>query len=207
MNNSESRKALRAEYEKFREQYLFKDQRRIEEKKNELIRKSKIKKRIFNSKNIIAGLLIGTTMFTTSCKTNESDTTMHAIRNLKFEIEAHGGVKDVNSDKFIHNLSEHIESGTCNIPNNGTNIEDRISEYCNKNNLPECVKVAAIEKFHYYMSNDYISGDKINLSSIYNKYNKNPEENIRLSNGDEIINDNGIIRYVYRDEKLNGLSK
>ena len=57
------------------------------------------------------------------------------------------------------------------------------------------------------MSNDYISGDKINLSSIYNKYNKNPEENIRLSNGDEIINDNGIIRYVYRDEKLNGLSK
>lgn len=207
MNNSESRKALRAEYEKFREQYLFKDQRKIEEKKNELIRKSKIKKRIFNSKNIIAGLLIGTTMFTTSCKTNESSTDIDVIKDLKFEVEVHGGVKDVNSDKFIHNLSEHIESGTCNIPNNGTNIEDRISEYCNKNNLPECVKVAAIEKFHYYMSNDYISGDKINLSSIYNKYNKNPEENIRLSNGDEIINDNGIIRYVYRDEKLNGLSK
>ena len=207
MNNSESRKALRAEYEKFREQYLFKDQRRIEEKKNELIRKTKIKKRIFNSKNIIAGLLIGTTMFTTSCKTNESSTDIDAIKDLKFEVEVHGGVKDVNSDKFIYNLSEHIESGNCNIPNNGTNIEDRISEYCNKNNLPECVKVAAIEKFHYYMSNDYISGDKINLSSIYNKYNKNSKENIRLSNGDEIINDNGIIRYVYRDEKSNGLSK
>ena len=145
MNNSESRKALRAEYEKFREQYLFRNQRRIEEKKNELIRKTKIKKRIFNSKNIIAGLLIGTTMFTTSCKTNESSTDIDVIKDLKFEVEVHGGVKDVNSDKFIYNLSEHIESGTCNIPNNGTNIEDRISEYCNKNNLPECVKVAAIE--------------------------------------------------------------
>lgn len=57
------------------------------------------------------------------------------------------------------------------------------------------------------MNNDYINGDKINLSSIYNKYNKNPEENIKLSNGDEIIIDDGVVTYVYSDEKSNGLSR
>ena len=57
------------------------------------------------------------------------------------------------------------------------------------------------------MNNDYINGDKINLSSIYNKYNKNPEENIKLSNGDEIIIDDGVVTYVYSDEKSNGISR
>lgn len=214
MKENESRKVLRAEYEKFREQYLLKNERRIEEKKKEMLRREKfkkslrvLKKRVFNPKNIATGLLIGTTIFTTSCKANESSNAIDAIRDLKFEVEVHGGVKDINSDKFIHNLSEHVESGTCNIQNNGTDIEDRISEYCNVKDLPECVKVAAIEKFHYYMSNDYVNGDKINLSSIYNKYNKNPEENIKLSNGDEITIDDGVVTYVYNDEKSNGLSR
>lgn len=214
MRDSESRRYIKEECAKIRERIVLEEELRKKREEEERIRKEKIeeilkkiKYRIFKSKVILPTLIVGTGSLITSCVKNEYKLAGSAINKLSIEVGIHGGLKDINENEYIYNLNDHIENGDCVIPNNGTDVEDRISEYCNENDLPECVKVASIEKFHYYMNNDYINGDKINLSSIYNKYNKNPEENIKLSNGDEIIIDDGVVTYVYSDEKSNGISR
>ena len=214
MRDSESRRYIKEECAKIRERIVLEEELRKKREEEERIRKEKIeeilkkiKNRIFKPKVILPTLIVGTGSLITSCVKNEYKLAGSAINKLSIEVGIHGGLKDINENEYIYNLNDHIENGECVIPNNGTDVEDRISEYCNVNDLPECVKVASIEKFHYYMNNDYINGDKINLSSIYNKYNKNPEENIKLSNGDEIIIDDGVVTYVYSDEKSNGISR
>lgn len=214
MIDSESRKYIKEEADKIRKRVLLEEQLKIERKKKEIIQREKLKKivknfkiKVFKPKIIVATLIMGTGIFNTSCKNNENKAVINSIKKLNVEVGTHGGLKNINEDEYIYNLTEHIENGSCVMSNNGTDVEERISEYCVNNNIPKCIEVAAIEKFHYYMSNDYISGDKINLLGIYDKYIKNPNENIKLSNGDEIEINNAVVTYVYNNEKSNGLSK
>lgn len=212
--NKEEKNFLKTECQKIRQQYVLEEQRRIERKKSEITRREKTKKalkkikmRTFNKKNILIGSFASIILLTSGCTNNEDMLQKKAIKTLNFEVEVHGGAEsEVDARKF-YNLSEHLASENCAMPYDGTAFEDRIEDYCTTNNLPDCVKVAAIEKFHYYMNNSYFKGNSIDLVNIYNKYNKNPNENIKLLNGDEIIIDNGIVVYEYNEKNEKGLSR
>lgn len=170
-----------------------------------------LKQRIFKPNTIKIGMLIGTTSLVFGSalyiKTNEDTLDMKKnINNLEREVGVHGGVKDINDDEYIYNLTQHVESGKCQIKGEDISIEDRIINYCKENNIPKYIEVSAIEKFHYYMSNDYESGNQIDLISIYHKYCNDPDSSyIKLNNGDIITIDGDNATYTYSQNNSNGL--
>lgn len=174
---------------------------------------SKLKNRLFKSRKLKLGILIGTTSLVFGSalyiKSNEEELDVKkAINNLEIEVGTHGGAKDINEDEYLYNLNQHLDSGKCKIKDENLLIEDRISRYCIENNIPNYIEVAAIEKFHYYMSNDYQSANSIDLINIYNTCINNPEsKHVKLKNGDIITIDGDNVTYTYNQGESDRLSK
>ena len=211
---TESKNYIHEQNQKLREEMKkYEENLRINEERNQRVKDSisKFKKRVFKNKKVMGkAVLIGVTALTFASglyvKNNEDELNLkRSIRTLEMEVGTHGGAKDIVSDEYIYNLNSHVQSNKCNIQN-GINIENRIKNYCLENNIPKYIEVAAIEKFHYYMSNDYISANNIDLMNIYNSYNEESKY-IKLTNGDIIVVDGDNATYIYADNNQNDLTK
>lgn len=146
-------------------------QRELEEKKfmNQLKNEKKSLKYRKFKKKIIRGLIITSavsSMMTLLIKQPWLSKKEKLIKELAIEADIHGGFKNVDSDKYIYDLDEHLETGKCLIEGEGT-PKERIEKICNEYKISDSVTDAIISRYELNIDNEYKQAQKINPLKIY----------------------------------------
>jgi len=90
---------------------------------------------------------------------------IYALNILSDEIRSHTGHGDV--DGYKQSIEDHMNSYCYLSFECGGDIEVYIRRYCESFGLGEEVALKAIEKYKYYLKDDYENATTINLKNVY----------------------------------------